>query len=176
MIELRRGRALRIGHRGAAALALENTLASIDAALAANVDLVELDVLIRPDGEPVLAHDRHRVGRAVALADGLERLSASEAGVLLDLKCRGCEEAVVSALRSHSLLDRALVASFWARSLLRLERIEPSLPRALSYPEDRLGLAERRALAPFVRAGTATLRAMLPLRIASTCGTKVSFR
>lgn len=165
MIELRRGRVLRIGHRGAGALARENTLESIDAALGVGVDLVELDVLMRPDGIPVLAHDRHQITTASPLAEGLERVAGSQAGVLLDLKGRHSEEAVVASLRSRDLIDRAVVASFWARSLLRLAAIEPSLPRALSYPEDRFGVAERRALAPLVRAGTATLRAMLPRRI-----------
>jgi glycerophosphoryl diester phosphodiesterase len=165
VIELRRGRVLRIGHRGAAALAPENTLESIQAALDAGVDLVELDVRLRPDGTPVLAHDRDRIEAAITLADALERLADSEAGLLLDLKCRGCEEAVVSVLRRHGFLDRTVIASFWARSLHRLAAIEPALPRALSYPEDRLGLAEHPALAPLVRRATATLRLTLSLRI-----------
>lgn len=166
MIQLRRpGAVLRIGHRGAASLAPENTLASIDAALEVGVDLVELDVRLRLDGTPVLAHKHHALGEAVMLADGLERLTDSDAGVLLDLKCRGCEESVVTALGAHGLLERAVVSSSSRRSLLQLRALEPSLPRALSYPEDRLGLAERRSLAPLVRGGTATLRKLLPRRI-----------
>lgn len=164
-MELRRGRTLRIGHRGAAALAPENTLASIEAALDAGVDLIELDVLLRRDGAPVLAHDRHQVGDAITLADALRRLRNSEVGVLLDLKCRGCESAVLAALRQHDLIERTVVASFWARSLRRLATLEPSLLRALSYPEDRFGLAERRALVPLVRGATSTLRRLLPGRI-----------
>ena len=47
MIELarREGRLIRIGHRGAAALAPENTLRSFRAAVEAGVDLIEFDVL-----------------------------------------------------------------------------------------------------------------------------------
>lgn len=165
MIELRRGRVLRIGHRGAAALAPENTLESIEAALAAGVDLVELDVSLRPDGMPVLAHDRYTLRHAPTLTEGLERLAHEEAGVLLDLKCRGCEEAVVAALRRQGLFGRAVVASFWMRSLLRLRALEPALPCALSYPEDRFGLGGRRSLAPLVRGGTPVMRQLLPHRI-----------
>ena len=44
-LERRDGRVLRIGHRGAAALAPENTIASFRAALAYRVDLIEFDVL-----------------------------------------------------------------------------------------------------------------------------------
>src|SRR5690606_30238191 len=46
-----------IGHRGAAGLAPENTIASIKAARKAGVNLVELDVRITRDNELVLCHD-----------------------------------------------------------------------------------------------------------------------
>ena len=43
------GPVLRIGHRGAAALAPPNTIAAVEAALAHGVDMIELDVFGRPD-------------------------------------------------------------------------------------------------------------------------------
>jgi glycerophosphoryl diester phosphodiesterase len=46
-----------IGHRGAAGLALENSLASIRAALAAGVDAIEIDVRLTKDDQLVLCHD-----------------------------------------------------------------------------------------------------------------------
>ena len=46
-----------IGHRGAAGLALENTLESIKAAKAAGVDAIEFDVRLTADGHFVLCHD-----------------------------------------------------------------------------------------------------------------------
>ena len=46
---------LKVAHRGASALAPENSLAALDAALATEVDLVELDVLAQ-DGGFHLAH------------------------------------------------------------------------------------------------------------------------
>ncbi len=46
-----------IGHRGAAALAPENTWASFDVALAVGVDAIETDVRATSDGELVLIHD-----------------------------------------------------------------------------------------------------------------------
>jgi glycerophosphoryl diester phosphodiesterase len=46
-----------IGHRGAAGLAPENTIASIKAALDAGVDAVEFDVRVTKDGQLVLCHD-----------------------------------------------------------------------------------------------------------------------
>ena len=46
-----------VGHRGAAALAPENTLAGIEAAAAAGCRGVELDVMLSADGQAVLHHD-----------------------------------------------------------------------------------------------------------------------
>lgn len=47
-----------VGHRGARGLAPENTLASLQAALDAGVDEIEIDVRITQDGVPILFHDR----------------------------------------------------------------------------------------------------------------------
>lgn len=46
-----------IGHRGYAARAPENTLASLDMAIAAGADAVEWDLQFASDGTPVLFHD-----------------------------------------------------------------------------------------------------------------------
>ena len=64
MIELRRAEwapVLRIGHRGAAHLAPENTIRSLRAAVEHGVDLVEFDVLDLTGGPLVLAHSDHLV-------------------------------------------------------------------------------------------------------------------
>lgn len=46
-----------IGHRGAAGLAPENTLAALRAAARAGAAMVEIDVRLSADGRPVLFHD-----------------------------------------------------------------------------------------------------------------------
>ncbi len=48
-----------IGHRGAAGLALENTVESIRAATSAGVDAVEFDIRVTSDQQLVLVHDKH---------------------------------------------------------------------------------------------------------------------
>ena len=62
MIDLRRreGRPLRIGHRGTAALASENTIGSLALALELGCDLVEFDV-VDLDGSLLLAHSRAEI-------------------------------------------------------------------------------------------------------------------
>jgi glycerophosphoryl diester phosphodiesterase len=47
-----------IGHRGAAALAPENTWESFDVSIALGVDAIETDIRATADGELVLLHDR----------------------------------------------------------------------------------------------------------------------
>jgi glycerophosphoryl diester phosphodiesterase len=161
---------LRIGHKGAAALAPENTLASIGAAIEHGVDMVEFDVVDAPGGTLVLAHSREEiVGAAPELDEALDFIAVHappSTGLVLDLKGEGFEGAIVASLRRHGLVERALVSSFFAGSLCELRRQEAALRTGISYPWDRRGLATRRSLAPVVRAGVAALRAALPHRIA----------
>ena len=68
-----------MGHRGAALLAPENTLAGLDAAAAAGCTWVELDVMLSGDGVPVLHHD-HKLGRTSRQRGVVEKMSAAELG------------------------------------------------------------------------------------------------
>jgi glycerophosphoryl diester phosphodiesterase len=167
VIELRRGqRPLLIGHRGAAALARENSLAAIEAAARAGVDGVELDVLRARDGRLVLAHGPEVPPDAPALTDGLA--CASELGlfVQLDIKLGGMEAEVVAALDAAGLLaERSFVSSFSLPCLVAFAALAPGLPRSFTYPEDRYGVSGSRLLRPFVRPGLATMRSLLPRRL-----------
>jgi glycerophosphoryl diester phosphodiesterase len=164
--ELRRnGRALRVGHRGAAALAPENTLASFEAALAHGVDAIEFDVVGAADGLEV-AHERGNRD-APSLDDALEFLRAHDVAAHVDLKVSGREDALVAAIRRHELVDRCVVSSFRPRSLRTLRALEPALARAFTYPEDRLGISRRRPFSLVVRGALVTMRRLLPRRIAA---------
>ena len=68
-----RRRLLLIGHRGASAVAPENTRAAILAAFRAGADMVELDVQMTRDGRLVIFHD----DRLERTTNGTGRLSAS---------------------------------------------------------------------------------------------------
>jgi glycerophosphoryl diester phosphodiesterase len=189
-LERRDGRPLRIGHKGAAALALENTLASLEQAIRHGVDLVEFDVLDLRDGTLVLAHSddlsevSHGAARGVvrdkslaalrAVAPDLPTLDealdflaerAPETGLHVDLKSVGYEPGVVDALRRRGLIDRSLVSSFHGDSLRTVARLEPRIRLAFSYPHDRYGLSRRRLLAPIAGGTVLALRLTLPGRI-----------
>jgi glycerophosphoryl diester phosphodiesterase len=161
----RRDRPLLIGHRGAAALARENTLEAIEAAARAGVDGVELDVLRAGDGGLVLAHGPEIPPDAPPLAAGLALASQLGLVVQLDVKLRGVEADVVAALRGSGSLDRSFVSSFSLPSLAEFAALAPGLPRALTYPEDRLGVSGSPILRPLVRPGLAAMRSLLPRRL-----------
>lgn len=55
-----------IGHRGARGLATENTLAAIEAGIAAGATMVEVDVRVTKDGIPILWHDPARQNHRIA--------------------------------------------------------------------------------------------------------------
>jgi len=77
-------RRLVVGHRGAAASAPENTLASFRLAVAQGADAIELDVHVTRDGVPVAIHDpdlartTDRAGAVAALS--LAEVQAADAG------------------------------------------------------------------------------------------------
>ena len=120
------GPVIRVGHRGAAALAPENTLRAFEAAVAAGVDAIEFVVLDLPRGPLVLAHsdDLHEVShgaaaglvrdldlselRAVApelptLDEALAWLAAHDLVVHVDLKLTTRLDELVAALERHGV-------------------------------------------------------------------------
>ena len=172
MIDLGRrdGRMLRIGHRGAAALAPENTIAALAVALELGCDLVEFDVL-ELDGALVLAHSYTEVPAELAtLEEALDFLAQSGCGIQLDLKARGAEHRLVEVLRARDLVGRTVVSTFRPATLRALHALEPGLRLGLTYPEDRYNLGRRRLIAPLVGSTLAGMRAALPARIGRMLG------
>jgi glycerophosphoryl diester phosphodiesterase len=182
LLRLRRpaGDFARVGHRGASALAPENTLEALQLAVELGCDMLEFDVLDLADGTLVLVHDLRRSARRRSL-DALRELvpalpSFDEAlafcaewlpgiGLQVDLKRRGIERGVVGALRRHGVFERSWVSTFDAVSLRRLAELEPDLPRSYTLPRDPFGVSKRGPLAPLVRGALASVGASLPRRL-----------
>lgn len=163
-MNLRRGDGppLVIGHRGAAAIAPENTLAALRAAVDAGAHLVEFD--IGPDLR--LAHsDREVPEGAITLDAALEFLREHSLGVHLDLKQPGYEEAALETLRRHQMDERALISTTFAVTSRRLAVLAPSLPRAIGYPRDRYGVARFRWPDRLTSLGATALRQAMPFRV-----------
>jgi glycerophosphoryl diester phosphodiesterase len=179
-----------IGHRGAAALAPENTVRAFRLAVDHGVDLVEFDVIALRRGPLVVAHsDRleevtHGAvrGRARHMTlDGLRQLApelptlddalsyfaadAPDVGLHVDLKLTGRLDELAAALGRHGVTGRTVVSSFHAPSLRAVARAEPRVRIGFTYPEDRFGVSRRPWLHPAVGVGLRTMRASVPPRL-----------
>jgi len=140
---LRRPR--RVGHKGAAHIEQGNTLASFDAALHHDVDMIELDVLSEQPGgagELLVAHDYEdmRSRSPLTFREALEHLSDPRfEGIELDVdvKLPGYELRVLEQLRALQLVPRTLVSGMFPSGLAQIRAAEPSLRLGWSVPRVR---------------------------------------
>jgi glycerophosphoryl diester phosphodiesterase len=135
----------RVGHKGADHIAPGNTFASFQAALDHGVDMIEFDVISEHrdgSGELLLAHDWEDAAARTphTLDEGLEHFAdAAYNGIELDvdLKWRGYEERVATAIARHGLSDRVLVSTMEESSLALLRERHPELALGWSLPRIR---------------------------------------
>jgi glycerophosphoryl diester phosphodiesterase len=161
------GPLLKVGHRGAAALAPANTIEAVEAALVHGVDFVELDVFAS-GGRLVLGHSRRELSAApVALDEMLAFLAehAPATGLLADLKLAGHDRQLVAALRAHGLVERTVVCTNSAPTLNNLRAIEPGLARSRTYPRGHVRVGPRRRRIPVGRPALWALSKALPYRV-----------
>ena len=182
------GPLIRVGHRGAAALAPENTLRSFEVALAHGVNAIEFDVLDLTGGPLVLAHSNDLAevshGAAVGtvrdrslaelqalapqlptLDEALDFLAEREVALHVDLKLTTRLDELVESLERHGLVERAVVSSFNRESLRAVAAHGPAIKIGFTYPEDRYGVSRRRAFQPAIRLGTLALRRSIVARV-----------
>jgi glycerophosphoryl diester phosphodiesterase len=153
-----RQRILRIGHRGAAGHAPENTIAAIRRGISLGVDFVELDVQRTRDGRLVVMHDQlvDRTTDGTGLVsemtwDQLQLLDAGHgekvpcveealaaanghAGVILEAKTSGIGPAIHRVVRASAFSGPVIYASFLHREIPAIRRIDP-LARTLALME-----------------------------------------
>jgi glycerophosphoryl diester phosphodiesterase len=177
---------LRIGHKGADAIAPGNTLESFAAAVEAGVDAIELDVLRprsdfaraedwhdapagpAPSTEPlVIAHDWGDAARRTPMTlaeclDAFTRPPLDGVRINLDLKVAGREDEVVAALREHGLIDRAMTSTMEVPSVEYLRDHAPDLRRGWTLPRVHRDYSRGTLMRPIFLAGSAVLRARLP--------------
>jgi glycerophosphoryl diester phosphodiesterase len=139
-----RGEVRVIGHRGAAALAPENSLAAIGAAAAAGAHAVELDVLRAADGSLVLAHGPAVPAGAPALDEALGLAARLGLAVQVDVKDAGLEREVVEALARAGLRERSFVSAHAVEILRAFAAADGGITRALSYPKIATARRSRR--------------------------------
>ena len=142
-------RVLRIGHRGAAGHAPENTLAAIQKGIALGVDFVEIDVRRTEDGVLVVLHDetvnrttngKGRVdrlclrdieklnagnGEHIPTLEEVLKVAAGKTGLMLELKIRGAAQQTVEAVREAGFRDPVIYASFLHDELKYVRTVDP---------------------------------------------------
>jgi len=140
---------LRIGHRGAAEPAPENTLAAIQKGIALGVDFVEIDVRRTADGVLVVLHDetvnrttngKGRVdrlclrdieklnagnGEHIPTLEEVLKVAAGETGLMLELKITGAAQQTVEAVREAGFIDPVIYASFLHDELTHVRTVDP---------------------------------------------------
>lgn len=140
----------RIGHRGAAGHAPENTLAAIETGVKLGVDFVEIDVRRTADGVLVALHDasvrrttdgRGRVEaltlpqvrvfkagsgeRIPTVEEVLRSLAAGRAGLMLELKVSGIAHLTVETVLAADFKNPVIYASFLHEELTHVRAVEP---------------------------------------------------
>ena len=117
-----------------------------------------------------LACPLERVGGGDADEGAVERAAGERAPddvvLLVDVKRPGYERDVVKALQEARIVERTIVASYFARAIRAVREREPRRTTGIGYPADRTGLAERDEPTPVDVAALTSMRQVLPLRLA----------
>lgn len=148
-----------IGHRGAAAVAPENSMASFAAAIAADADGIEFDVRLSRDGVPVIIHDdtlqrTHGLRRRVvdltveelrgigvpSLRDLFELMSQNDLILCLEIKGSSSELAGLCCelVNEFSFEERVIVECFDLKVLKPLRLSTAALFEPRIYPDRNL--------------------------------------
>lgn len=151
-----------IGHRGAAALARENTMEALQAGFDADADMLEFDIRLTKDKIPVLIHDFHTVRThhdaslisQLTLQELVERTKDSPIVPLSDvldvffgkillnieLKGRGAAEVVVALVKTYikkpTDWDKVMFSSYKGSQLAAVRRISKRASLALLHREN----------------------------------------
>ena len=146
---------LKIGHRGARAYEVENTIESFSRAIELGANAVELDVRVSRDYQLIVSHDENlkkvfkkdisikaatleelkRVtGNRIAMLEEALRFIGNKAEkILVELKETGYEDKVLDAVREAKLKDRAIIVSFNEETLAEVRTIDKNIETGLIY-------------------------------------------
>ena len=149
-----------IGHKGASAIAPENTIKAFQKAIELKADYVEFDSHLTKDGEIVIIHDTdtyistgvHGLIRDKTLEE-IKKLDAGEGeqiptlqeliaiakdkiGLQLEIKSTGLLEKMVQILKEENLIQNSIVSCFMFDELLILKEIEPKIRIGFLIPAE----------------------------------------
>jgi glycerophosphoryl diester phosphodiesterase len=145
-----------VGHRGASALAPENTLLAVQLAMSHGLDFVEVDVHLSRDGHLIVHHDEvidrngDRVpitalsaadlalvpkgdGQSVPRLEEVLDLAGTRIGVYVELKGQGTAEALGTLLLGRRSVPELIVGSFSPALVAEARAAVPAEPRSVLF-------------------------------------------
>ena len=150
---------LKVGHRGARAYELENTLESFGKAIELGTNAIELDLRLSGDGKLVICHDdnlkrvfsknlplneatleelKEATGNKIpTLQEALRFMDRKVEKILLEVKEAGYEKKVLEAIKKENLEDRVIVVSFLVDALVTVRNLDKKIETGLIYTKFR---------------------------------------
>ena len=133
-------RPLTVCHRGASALAAENTLDAFRIAMEYGIDFCELDVFVSRAGDLVVTHDPVddvAAERALPRLSDVFDLVRGRMGIYIELKGEGSAAALGALLQTGAADNVRLISGSFAPDLVAtLAVAAPSVPRSILFTAD----------------------------------------
>jgi glycerophosphoryl diester phosphodiesterase len=130
-------RPLTVCHRGASALAAENTLDAFRIAMEYGIDFSELDVFVSRAGDLVVTHDPvvdAAAERALPRLSDVFEVVRGRMGIYVELKGEGSAAALGELLQTGAADDVRLISGSFALDLVAtLAVAAPSVPRSILF-------------------------------------------
>jgi glycerophosphoryl diester phosphodiesterase len=146
---------LKVGHRGAKAYEIENTLESFRKAIELGANAVELDVRISSDAKLIVIHDDNlkkvfgkdvRIkdstleelkqltdNRIITLYEALRFIDRKVEKILVELKETGYEGDVLDIIRKEKMEDRIIIVSFHEEALAHVRELDQKIETGVIY-------------------------------------------
>ena len=146
---------LKVGHRGAKAYEIENTLESFKKAIELGVNAIELDVRKSKDGKLIIIHDdnlkkvfskdvfvnqatlkelkQSTENKIPTLEEALKTIGRKVEKILIELKEVGYEKKVLEIVKKEKLKDRVIIISFHEQALSNMKKLDKEIETGLIY-------------------------------------------
>jgi len=150
---------LKIGHRGARAYEIENTIESFKKAVDLGANAIELDVRQSKDKELIVSHDdnlkrvfgvdmpvseatlqelkKSSKGRMITLSEALHSVGNEVVKILVELKETGHEKKVLDEVNKAKREDRVIIVSFHEEALAAVRTLNAKIETGLIYTKFR---------------------------------------
>lgn len=154
---------LKVGHRGARAYEIENTIESFKRAIELGVNAIEFDVRKTKDKKLIVIHDdnlKRVFGKEIAinqatlkelkqitedkiptLAEALQFIDKKVEKILIELKEIGCEKNVLEVIKKEKLHNHVIIISFYEEALSEVRRLDTKIETGLIYAKHKNPIA-----------------------------------